>query len=341
MAKFPNHPRYIPIIKWQSWEQRALEKIDDELKPRIQPCIEVRTSKQHINLLGNLTAVWPHDALVDYANPTGLLTPGRQSELLDFLQHAVDEGIPASPVLGPTYVAAMGAKFMQLAASLPSVAIRLRLGSLALPNDKLQLATGAYNALKAAGINSTLIVDLGVSPNSWVAPQVASFGQAMRTLSAIGYQSIHLVSGAYPASLASVKTGVASFNRSDWGFWKDVNANVPDLTVGFGDYGTLSPEWTEETLERRSNRIAIRYTRDNNWLILRADGKTTEDSIAISEILVNNYPADFKGGGYSFGDQLLAERADPVLPVKKKRCGHYHITEGWSHHIAYVLKEQY
>ena len=22
--RFPNHPYYIPIIKWQSWEQRAL-----------------------------------------------------------------------------------------------------------------------------------------------------------------------------------------------------------------------------------------------------------------------------------------------------------------------------
>ncbi|WP_241090483.1 beta family protein [Pseudomonas viridiflava] len=124
-------------------------------------------------------------------------------------------------------------------------------------------------------------------------------------------------------------------------FWYDVNANVPNLGLGFGDYGTLSPEWTEEILERRSNRIAIRYTRGVDWLILRADGKTTNDSIAISEILVNTYPKDFKGAPYSFGDQILSDRADPTVPVKKKRCGHYHITEGWSHHIAYVLKEQY
>ncbi|MNY22216.1 hypothetical protein D3C86_1558120 [compost metagenome] len=152
---------------------------------------------------------------------------------------------------------------------------------------------------------------------------------------------MHLISGAYPASLASVKTGSANFKRSDWAFWNDVNAIVPDLTIGFGDYGTLSPEWTEETLELRSNRIAIRYTRDSNWLILRADGKTTSDSIAISEILVNNYSSDFKGATYSFGDLIRSERADPNFPIKKKRCGHYHITESWSHHIAYVIKEQY
>ncbi|WP_416770742.1 beta family protein [Pseudomonas sp. RHF3.3-3] len=341
MAKFPQHPRYVPIIKWQSWEQRALEKVEAAHVHRMQPCIEVRTSKQHLNLLGKLQAVWPHDVLVDYANPSGQLTHVRQNELLDFMQHAVQQKIPASPVLGPAYVASMGAKFMKLATSLPSVVIRLRLDALAVPNDKLQLVQGAYTYLKSAGIDSALIVDLGVSPKEWLPVQIASFSQDLRSLSAIGYKSVHVVSGAYPASLASVKTGSATFKRSDWAFWSDVNASVPDLKVGFGDYGTLSPGWTEDILELRSNRIAIRYTRGSDWLILRADGKTTNDSIAISEILVSTYPQDFKGAGYSFGDEILAERADPNFPVKKKRCGHYHITEGWSHHIAYVLKEQY
>lgn len=341
MSKFPTHPQYIPIIKWQSWEQRALEKVDVTLRPRLHPCIEVRTSKQHINLLSRLQTVWPHGVLVDYANPSGVLTPVRHTELLDFVQHAVQQKIPATPVLGPASVAAMGAKFWKLAPSLPSIAIRLRLGSLALKSNDLQLVQTAFDSLQTLAIKSTLIVDLGVSPKDWSVAQVASFGQDLKTLAAIGYQSIHLVSGAYPASLASVKTGSATFERSDWRFWHDININVPDLTIGYGDYGTLSPEWTEKALEMRSNKIALKYTRDDNWLILRADGKTTSDSIAISELLVNNYQKDFKGPTYSFGDLLLAERADPTIPDKKKRCGHYHISEAWSHHIAYVLKEQY
>lgn len=341
MAKFPDHPHYIPIIKWQSWEQKALDQVDPALRARVRPCIEVRTSSQHSNLMSKLQKIWPHEVLVDYANPSGQLTHTRQGELLDFLQHAVQQKLPVSPVLGPSYLGSMGTKFIKLAVDLPSVTIRLRLSTLSVPADKLQLAQGAFASLKASGIRSALIVDLGVSPKDWQPAEIASFGQDLRSLAAIGYESIHVVSGAYPASLASVKTGTANFKRCDWLFWSDVNSNVPDLTIGFGDYGTLSPEWTEQVLERRSNRIALRYTRDDNWLILRAGGKTTGDSIAISEILVNNYPKDFKGPGYSFGDLLLSERADPNFPVKKKRCGHYHITEAWSHHIAYVLKEQY
>ena len=30
--RFPNHPYYIPIIKWQSWEQRALLQTRGDVK---------------------------------------------------------------------------------------------------------------------------------------------------------------------------------------------------------------------------------------------------------------------------------------------------------------------
>ena len=42
--RFPNHPYYIPIIKWQSWEQRALLQTRGDVKPYVRPCIEVRHS---------------------------------------------------------------------------------------------------------------------------------------------------------------------------------------------------------------------------------------------------------------------------------------------------------
>lgn len=341
MSKYPQCPHYIPVIKWQQYEQIALKQVDAALIPRVQPCIEVRTNKQHLNLMSKLQTIWPHRVLVDYANPSGELTQVRQAELLDFLQHAVQQSIPAAPVLGAAYVAGIGATFLKLAASLPPIVIRLRLGDLQLPADKLKLAQSAQAYLKTAGLDSRLIIDLGVTPKEWTPAQLTTFAQGLRSLADIGYISIHLVSGAYPASLAAVKTGSASFKRTDWQFWLEVNAVVPDLTVGYGDYGTLTPEWTEDILTRRGGRAAIRYTRDANWLILRAGGATSADSIAISEILVSNYAADFKGAGYSFGDRVLAERADPNIALKKKKSGHYHITEAWSHHIAYVLKEQY
>lgn len=340
-TKYPNHPRYIPIIKWQSWEQRALQQVKDDIRPHLQPCIEVRTSKQHVNLSVKFKKVWASDALVDYADPKGRLTPARTGELLDFMKLAVDEQLPITPVLSPVDVTAMGKPFMDLAAKLGSVAVRLRIDSLIVTAADVAITTKAFSDLQAANITSSLIIDLGVSPFEWEATHVDGFVGAIAPLHEIGFNTLHLTSGAYPGSLASVKTGVASFDRKDWKFWKAVNAKAPALMMGYGDYGTLSPVWTEDILELRSSRIAIRYTREDDWLILRAGGKKAEDSVAISAILVNNYKVHFKGTGYSYGDDLLEERADPAIPLHKKHCGHYHITEGWSHHIAYVLKEQY
>ncbi|PTU04256.1 hypothetical protein DBR45_02830, partial [Pseudomonas sp. HMWF031] len=288
-TKYPDHPRYIPIIKWQSWEQRALGQVDAAIRPHVQPCIEVRTSKQHSNLLTKLKKIWPYAALVDYADPKGRLTPSRTVELLDFLSMATTERLPVTPVLSPTDVSGMGRRFMDLASALGFVAVRLRIDSLNVTPTDVANVTKAFVDLQAAKIKVSLIIDLGVSPQKWDDSHVSNFVAAIKPLHAIGFQALHLSSGAYPGSLASVKTGVANFTRQDWKFWSAVNAKAPELLIGYGDYGTLSPVWTEDILELRSNRIAIRYTCNDDWLILRADGKKTEDSIAISSILVNTY----------------------------------------------------
>ena len=86
--RFPNHPYYIPIIKWQSWEQRALLQTRGDVKPYVRPCIEVRHSNQHSSLVGNFQTAWGAPALVDYANPEGRLVGIRPLEFEAFLQIA-------------------------------------------------------------------------------------------------------------------------------------------------------------------------------------------------------------------------------------------------------------
>lgn len=68
--RFPNHPYYIPIIKWQSWEQRALLQTRGDVKPYVRPCIEVRHSVV-VNEFWTLVKVYPAS---DSAS-TGVLYP--------------------------------------------------------------------------------------------------------------------------------------------------------------------------------------------------------------------------------------------------------------------------
>lgn len=135
---------------------------------------------------------------------------------------------------------------------------------------------------------------------------------------------------------------MATYDRDDWRLWGELKTIASDLQVGYSDYGILSPKWTEEVLKKIAKKVALRYTRDDSWLILKAAGKTKQDSIDLSVILITTYASDFKGATYSLGDRLMATRADSKVPDREKKGGaSSHLTEAWIHHIAYVVKDQY
>jgi hypothetical protein len=337
----PDHPFYMPIIKWQQWEQKALANLG-HIKSEILPCIEVRDSSQHANLLTNFAKVWSTQALIDYANPSGVLTGQRRVELSTFLRKAHQESYPVIPVVNPLDIETLQVPtFMSLIQKFGEVAFRVRLDRYDMSDEDYLNIHDAQQTLKEANCDSILLVDLGVTPNSWSKDNILMLLGTIRRLKLLSFKTLHFASGAFPESLASVKTGHATFARNDWMLWKALNVAEPSLRLGYSDYGVLSPNWTEEVLIRMSQKVAIRYATENEWLILRADAKTTEESIAISQILVTAHQQSFKGASYSFGDKLIADRADPSIPESLKKCGHYHITEAWSHHISFVVKDQY
>ncbi|MEE3521383.1 hypothetical protein, partial [Pseudomonas aeruginosa] len=70
----PDHPPYIPIIKWQNAETKVLEAIEDDpgLVDRVWPCIEVRGVTHHDLLMSEVYHSWKGTVLVDYSDPTDL-----------------------------------------------------------------------------------------------------------------------------------------------------------------------------------------------------------------------------------------------------------------------------
>ncbi|MBO9833019.1 beta family protein [Xanthomonas phaseoli] len=337
MATFPMYPQYVPIIKRQKYEQRALLELTAAVIPRALPCVEVRDSKQHESMLDCYAKVWRYPALVDYASPEGVLTKTRLKELNQFLKQVHGSGKLAMPVLNPVTAAH---DLTVIAPNLGDrkVALRLRAD---LPGLGLGVAL-VRNALAVPGLAAKvdrLIVDLGRTPATSVADRT-TLAATLNALKGLGLAHLHLASGSFPGSLANI-VGAGEVDRKDWELWQQVQALAPLALVGFSDYGPLNPDWTEEVLQRRGSRVTIRYALDDKWRIVRGTKATRQESISISEILVNMYPHEFQGAAFSFGDRLIADRVDPAIPEKKKSSGHLHITEYWTHHISYVLKKQY
>ncbi|MFC4761751.1 beta family protein [Dyella koreensis] len=338
-SSYEQYPPYIPIIKCQKWERLALKETAPAVADRILPCIEVRMSDQHRAMIQEYGTTWTRPALVDYADPHGHLSPSRITELNDFLNVVGGSAQLASPVLSP---ASARTTFPAIKAALGNrkVALRLRLADFDSIDDQLALVQHCLTTPGLKTATNRLIVDLGVTPGNLAGASIAVFANALKKLKALDFPHIHLASGAFPDSLAHIN-GATLIDRKDWTLWEKIAAASPATHIGFSDYGPLTPKWTEEITQRRGGRVVIRYALKNKWRVIRGQNNTKAESIAISTLMANAYAAEFKGRGYSFGDDLIADRADPAVPLRKKKCGLYHFTEFWTHHMAFVVKDQY
>lgn len=333
------YPTYIPIIKWQKFEQRALQGIGAEnYKEGIHPCIEVRTITQHKELMAGLGKCWPGPALIDYADPSGRLSNNRIAEFVAFLKHAGTRSYPLTPVIDPRDAESVKQQLLDHLEPFNRIALRSRLSEFSLQEEDLRLIGEAVASLIQPGRELQLILDLGVSPASWEPQDVDNFVLQLCELPWNSLAHVHLASGAFPLSLSEVTT--AEFPRNDWKLWADVNTRAKGLRLGYSDYGVVSPRWSEDALGKGIPHAAIRYTRDSDWLVLRAGGSKKEDSIALSQILLTEYADSFKGEDYSLGDHEIWIRGQQG-PMYNMRSGSNHISEGWIHHAAFVVKAQY
>jgi len=348
-SKYPDHPPYMPVIKWQKWEKKALENVDRSIVPRIAPCVEIRTSQQHADIITSLMSVWAHVCYVDYSDPdgkltkidnNGLLVRTRLNEFLEFIDtyHNLKKVIPT---LSPQDFAKLNQTDLNRLQKCTNIAFRLRLEALVIGPNHISVITNALTFAHNHGFNVELIVDLRVTPTQFNQKALNLFSQQLDSISKIGFKSVRLLSGAFPDSIATIKTGSGNFIRNDWLLWQNISNLISNAKIGYADYGVLAPTWTEKVLTRRGSKVALKYTRDKDWLVLRAGGNKSSDSIALSQIFMVNHKADFKGKGYSYGDDLIDDRANPAVLLKNKKCGHYQFTEAWSHHMAFVVKEQY
>lgn len=333
------YPQYIPIVKWQKWERLALKNTEPAIAIRVLPCIEVRDSKQHQMALDEYEDTWKVAALVDYSNPKGLMSKDRAKELAQFLQQVKGSAAYVSPVLNPLSVPLV-LPIIKSALGPRKITLRVRLAQLDMAADYVGHLKAALASPDLAAVTNRLIVDLGTTPSGVSDQDVQKLVTQLRSMKGLGFDYLHLASGAFPESLMHIN-GAGQVDRRDWKFWERVAKADPSLLVGYADYGPLTPEWSEEQLMRRGGRAVIRYALDDKWRVIRATTNTKADSIAISTLMTTIYNSEFKGAAFSFGDQLIADRANPALPLTKKMGGNYHITEYWNHHIAHVVKLQY
>lgn len=151
------------------------------------------------------------------------------------------------------------------------------------------------------------------------------------------FTTIYLGGGAYPIN---INVGHSRHKRWDRELWKMVSSELK-IDMGYCDYTVVSPLWQETPMIRRG-KATIRYALRSEWLVLKGNNSTKEESISLSILLLKLFKGDFYKEKYSFGDKLIADRANADLPLKERKGGgETHLLEGVNHHISLVIKEDY
>lgn len=334
-------PAYIPILKWQVCEMKALLGLDPEVQQKILPCIEIRKKKFHANFILAYAETWNREALFDYSDPNGQLTPDRELQLSYTLQQSRKRFLPLIPALNPMdSVFNPQNPFIDKALSGEKLFLRPRIKIDELNQMLDQYLGPIITRCKSAGIQIGILADFGCTPSLTDIHQ-QQLQKFFSDVSRLPINSVHLASGAYPGTLKKIGQGVGVINRDDWVLWNGLKEKL-NIPLGYSDYASICPTWSED-VKKQMGPLAIRYAIHDKWLIVRGGNeKTTQEAINLSKLFFAVYKKLAENREFSLGDRNLYAKADDAAPMKDKHCSAAdHVWEAIDHHITYVIKRQY
>ena len=202
--------------------------------------------------------------------------------------------------------------------------------------------------LKSLGLTEDavhLLVDY--EANDPVVPSVESLLAAIPNLNK--WQTLSVASGAFPPDLQGFEPGNRRIPRNDWLAWKKAVSTAKNRLrkPSFSDY-TIQYGLYKEPVEGCNPSVSIRYTLDEEWLIMRGDavrGKATshaqetrpgrEQWHGHAQLLCDDENL-FYGEGFSWGDAFIHEKS-----LDSKNYGSHEIwlRAGINHHMTVVSRQ--
>jgi len=300
--------------------------------------MEIRTETEHSALHTTLTDFWNNTGIADYASPEGIVSGWRLDGYKLTLEKIDSGSLNLHPALNPFDQNLINnLTILPLLQKMTTVVFRVRI------TDEITNAEiiNECNKVRNLIINDktfVVMLDFRVAPENPSDELIENIKNLILCFNENGFESVYLASGAYPIEIG---VGQSRFVRWDKHLWERVNSKMEGVTIGYCDYTVVSPLWEEGPVIRRG-KVAIRYTLNSDWLVLKGNDGTKDESIRLSQIMLNLFKKDFRGELYSFGDKLIADRANPSLPITdKKGGGETHLLEGVNHHISFVIKESH
>lgn len=381
--------RYVPILKWKRAEQSALQALGDKEKDVITPLIElvmptvsldriegvgkskkrVRKSNEEIftevvqEFKGKRIKEIPGEILQSWGTRPVFLdfTLLYEAQLTNQLKiNSISKIIPAAIAISLKIIPVVNlnddSRIKETIASLSQknnqgICLRVSPSDLAdteILNKKIETFLKDFNLSRK---NIDLIIDIKViKENGGQYLQFMIASQRIKNLSE--WRNFIFASGAFPENLLECKLDKPKLlPRFDWQNWLH-HIKEKGLTRNpiFADYSIRNPIF-KEALQYRNATPSIKYTLENDWLILKGKMHQHEHYLVNAKLLVEDMPDSFRGERYSWGDKNIAGKAQYyhqyVQDVKsgklKRGKGTGRSTDwiawGINHHLILVLNQ--
>jgi hypothetical protein len=360
----PSH--YVPILRWKHAERFALRYLLEDDRARITPLIELTPLTFQSRKTAKREAMPLDPAQVVHQESKKLLEAcGNSPFFLDLRHVAVDVARTRGKMHALEYFAEVGRSYKLAIVPVTALSrtreyqtsvativkddkrgICLRLTPAEIMAENFASSVRTFlKSLRLTEDTVHLLVDYEV--NDPAVPSVESLLSTIPNLDK--WQTLSVASGAFPPDLQGFERGNRRIPRSDWLAWKKaVSAARTSLRKpSFSDY-TIQYGLYKEPVEGCNPSVSVRYTLDEEWLIMRGDavrGKATSDPKEIrpgreqwhghAQLLCEDENL-FYGQTFSWGDAFIHEKS---LDAKNYGSHEIWLRAGINHHMTVVSRQ--
>lgn len=357
------HKHYVPILKWRQAEQESLKEVltpeGSMIPPKIKitPLIEIppiawdfinekpaKTIDQHLSKVPEkLLKTWK-SSLPIYLDMSLILPDERMKDGRHPLEYLFGEvrsrGGKIIPVTGLSrddayQKAVRGVIFSEQSG------VCMRLKDEEFENDDLEI--NLRRTLISLGVKKDSDVDIvldyaditGENIRRLIRSIIGTIGEVDR----IGkWRTLTFAASSFPRDLSAIPSNTSEvIPRKEWEAWKSIISSGVPRKPSFGDYAIQHPEPVEVDPRIMMMSASVRYTIENEWLILKAKSVRrhgSEQYHQICKALVSD--PRYYGEMFSWGDYQIWKCA-------KKLTGPGNATTwrkvGTSHHFNVVSSQ--
>lgn len=348
-----NH--YVPVLRWKRAEEKALLELDNEVKSKLTPLIELiprdfqcllkddKTNTDEIvdrKMKGIHTSWEERPFFLDIINLVPFFESKNRFDIIDSIfKSSFKYNLKLIPVINLDSSKELFAKIKSfIKGTKNGLSIRLKLKDLKNPSLEYLL----NQLIKYFGLNHSLIdliIDFEFTNN--IKQSLGSFFVDIPNLNE--WRTLTITCGAFPKDLTGFSPGQHKHPRLDWGNW--INQIYQSEFFGlrkptFGDYTIQHGKFYELPPGRLNYSASIRYTSNNYWVIMRGEGVFNDEGPGFSQWPANAQMlvrrSEFCGSNFSYGDQYIDETSKQRI---KTGSAETWLRAGINHHLTFVVNQ--